>query len=113
VNELLDQKNENHKSEQTIKTLHKTFILLWLFYGCYIFINYLTIRNSIESSLLPEYTNTYIYGEQAFRGILIMLTLITSEITSIFNRKIAVAILIAPIIFLPFSNQLFYTICSS
>lgn len=70
--QILDRENTPKKgTSNTFQIVYRFLLLATLLYMGILFFQYIAIRNSMESPLLPSYTVNYIYYSFAVKGIIL------------------------------------------
>ncbi len=107
--ELLDSTPEQQGffSARRLKRIYSVLFLLAMIYALILFTRYWLVAQQFNNPLLPEYTINFIYGSDAFAGVLLMAGMIVSFITKSFHTKTGLIILLITFGLIPFSDAIY------
>lgn len=107
--ELLDNTTEDRGplTERGLKRIYSVLLVIGLIYGFLLFARYFMIAQQFDNPLLPDYTTSFIYGNQAFAGMLLSGGMSLSYVVKLFHTKAGLIILLLTLGLIPFSDIIY------
>ncbi len=101
-NFLLDSEFNHKGYKNYYVTAYRILTIFWFLYLLWIFYNYFLIKAHLDSPLLPQFSVSYMFSHHAFKGGIITIAILISQIFHWFKLNI-ISIIILILLFMVLS----------
>lgn len=111
INMLLDnEENTDRFNPKRLNRIYSIVTIIGLSYGCFLFASYFLISKEINNPFLPRNTAAYIFGAQAFKGMLLLAGMTLSQIARLFHLWTGIILLVIAILMTTYSDWIFLSL---